>query len=180
MIVRIIVNTAVILLLAVIQTAFVSALDGWLNNLQLIIIYTLLLIAIDKKPLAYIYAFASGLVLGFFSLAPFGLYALSLLFAVFIVDMVFENIITNRSLYSFVMLCAVANVSYKIFLYSSWSIVAWLKFDIAPFVVNPNFWLLEFKSLLLNMIVMLVAYQGLSFISKKYQPRFLLGFNRYG
>lgn len=180
MIIRVLINVLVVILFALVQTSFISGLSSSLGGLQLAILLSLFFLAIDKKSLAFIYAFAIGLVMSFFSMAPFGLYALAFLLAVIVVDLVFENIITNRSLYSFIMLSVVANVSYKIFLYSFWMIISWLNYDLVPFVLDTNFWIFEIKILLVNMITMIVVYQALSYISKKYQPRFLVGFNRYG
>lgn len=180
MIFKILLHSLAIIVLAIIQSAGVSAFTGWLNDLQVFILAALLFLAVDKANLAFIYALGGGVALGFFSGLPFGLHLLALAGAVWTVYLVFENVITNRSLYSFALLALMANAVYKAFLYGFWYSLSWLNVDTALPLVDSRFWTLELKSLLLNLLITALAYQVLSFIGKKYQPAFLASLNRYG
>jgi hypothetical protein len=126
------------------------------------------------------YAFGIGLVMGFIGLAPLGLHALALVLAILAADLFFENVITNRSLYSFALLGLVANLAYKSILYSFWAGLDRLGIPGTAISFGSDFWSLEARSLAVNILMMALVYQVLIILSKKYKPAFLSGLSPYG
>jgi len=160
-------------LLALLQFSLVSALPWPWNNFNLLVvafIFAFLTVGRDK---AWLLAAAAGCFLDIWSFHPFGLSLLSLLFSAVIVYIILENVLTNRSMYSFLLLTAIAIIS-ETFLYNIFLIILdWSGSASKFFLFSVSFWEALAWSLLLGLLVVGLFFNLLAMASRKLHPFFL-------
>jgi len=101
------------LALAVFQAGLVSALPSWLGETDLVLTALVLILGFAGARTAYFWALGAGWILDVLSFAPFGANIAGLLLAAVLADFLLSNLFTNRSLYSFLMLGAIADACYE-------------------------------------------------------------------
>jgi cell shape-determining protein MreD len=174
MTIKIIINTILVLLLFITQTAFLTALPSGLKAINLILIVLILMIGLLNFKTAQWWALALGLLLDLYSFLPFGFFTLSLVINVYLINWLIKNIFTDRSLYSFLALITASLIIYELviqLLIFSWSIIS----EVAlPAAIDIIFW----KSMLViwgsNLITITIVFYMVSFLSAKLHPARLI------
>ncbi len=160
-------------LLALVQFSLVSSLPWPWNNLDLPIIAVIFSFLFFSRDQTWLLAAASGWFLDVLGFHPFGLALLSLLFSAIIIYLVLENILTNRSLYSFLLLTFIGLVAeaflYHIFL----AIFDWSGASQAFFLVNGAFWEALAWKLVLSLLIVGLFFNLIALASRRLQPFFL-------
>lgn len=158
-----------IIVIALVQISFISALPGWLDGFNVILLLLLFMIGLQNFEIALWWAFGLGLVLDFFSFSFFGAYTLSLLIVVVLIQFLLKNFITNRSLYSFLTACFFALFFYELFIWLFTSAPALFFADSVRTAVST--WLEgEIKVLAINLIAVPPIYFLVKKFSKKLKP----------
>lgn len=102
-------------LAALLQLSFIFPLATSLTYFNLVLLLLLLVLFFFDLSWAVIIALSTGLILDFFSFYFFGLHILSLLFTLAIAERLLSSWLTNRSLYSLLLLIAGSILIYNLF-----------------------------------------------------------------
>jgi len=171
---KIIFNIVLIIALAILQLSFFNSLPGWFSGFNAAIVAIIFILALGNFSLAFWWAVGLGIFFDVYSFSPFGFYLFSLVGMAVITNFLLVNFLTNRSLYSFMVLTIFALSSYKIFLYILNYLFKFFGANDLDLVIDMNFWLNEFKSLFVDLIAVIVVFYLVNFMSKKLKPVFLI------
>lgn len=171
---KIIFNIILIISLAILQLSFFNALPGWLSGFNAAIVAIIFILGLGSFGLAFWWAIGLGIFFDVYSFAPFGFYLFSLVGMVVVTNFLLVNFLTNRSLYSFLVLTIFAFSSYRIFLYILNYLFKFFGTNNLDLTVNMNFWFNELKSLSVDLFAVFVVFYLVNFMSKKLKPVFLI------
>ena len=171
---RVIANIFLVFLLATLQVSFVSALPAWFSNINLIIILLVFILSIKGFSYAFWWLIGAGVILEIYSFLPFGVYLFSLMFTVLLVNFLLVNFFTNRSLYSYLALSISAIFVYEFILYLLNYFLYYFSDNDFVLNINKSFFLEKFSVLVVNGFTVIVLFYIYNFISKNFQPVFLV------
>jgi hypothetical protein len=171
MILKIVINSILIIGLSLAQISFISGLPIPISYLNLILVALIFILGFADLNLAIWWALGTGFMLEIFSFLPFGIYLMSLCLTVIIANLLLNYFFTNRSLYSFVVLAALATISYKsIFNFSIFMSSFGDKYTVAG---GANFWVSILWQIVLNSLVTFIVFYILHFLGRNFRPVFL-------
>lgn len=171
---KIILFAATIILLSAVQLSIIKALPYPLAALNLFVVSLVFILLLAGWRSALWWSFGLGLVLDLYSFAPFGINLLSLAITLFAVNFLLTNFLTNRSLYTVVILSGAAYLVYEITVFVLYLSLAFWADDHLPQVFDLNFFSSQLFGLLLNLLVTILLFYFLNFISRRYLPFFLI------
>lgn len=171
---RIIANIFLVFLLAIFQVSFISALPAWFSNINLIIILLVFVLSIKGFSHAFWWLIGAGMILEIYSFLPFGVFLFSLMFTVLLVNFLLVNFFTNRSLYSYLALSISAIFVYEFILYLLNYFLYYFSDNDFILNINKSFFLEKFGVLVVNGLAVMVLFYIYNFISKNFQPVFLV------
>jgi len=163
-------------LIAIFQVSLISAWPsyfGQINLVLIVLIFTLFFFGSDSA--AWLVLIFGGW-LGLFYFQFFAFYPLILLATALVSQLLLKNWLTNRSLYSFLVLISVATVVYNI-------LAAALFYLFVPgygyfFLSASGFWLALLYQGAWSLLAALLLYHVAAALTKKLQPFFLEGQGR--
>lgn len=159
--------------LALIQFSLISALPWPWSNFNLAVIFYIFAFLALGRDQAWLLAAASGWFLDVWRFQPFGVSLLSLTLSALVVYLVLENVLTNRSLYSFLLLTAIGLFAETIFYNILLTIFDWSGAAGNFFLFNSAFWESLAWSLLLGLLVVGLFFNLLASASNRLKPFFL-------
>jgi len=160
--------------LALIQFSFISAWSSPWNSLNLVVVALVVSFLVFNKNEVLWLAFTSGTLLDVFAFHPFGAALLSLFLTAVALYLILENILTNRSLYSFLLLTLIGVVlealSYNLLLLIfDWSVSGGGRF----FLLAPSFWQNMLNNILISLFLMIIFFNLSVLVNRRLQPFFL-------
>ncbi len=108
-------NAILVIFFSMVQANFLTALPWPWNFFNLILSIAIFITVILNYYQGLWFALFSGLIIDLYSFLPFGTMTCAMLLTVIIVNSLFNNFFTNRSLYSLIILGFLGNVIYFIF-----------------------------------------------------------------
>ncbi len=172
-----ILSVVVIILLAIIlvvlQFSLISALPYPWYNINLLIVSLILVFLISSKEQAWLLALSLGYFSDLLSFQPYGAAIISLFFSAVIVYLILENWLTNRSLYSFLLLAVIGIVSERFIYYLFVFIFDWSGRVNGFFLFKAVFWESLAWSILAGLLIVIFSFHFLVLLSRKLQPFFL-------
>lgn len=162
------------LFLSIFQVAFISALPGWFNNINFLILVLVFILSLKGFAYSFWWAFGAGFILEIYSFLPFGVYVFSLCSAIMFANFLLINFFTNRSLYSYLAISSVAIFIYEFFLYFSNLLIRYFASSNFIFNINKNFFWDKISVLMINVLVMTILFYVINFINKNFKPVFLI------
>jgi cell shape-determining protein MreD len=170
---KILINLFFIVLVSIIQLAFINNLPGYFGSLNLIIVVLVFILALGGTRMALVWSTATGVFLDLYSFMPFGFYFIALTGAVIITGFLLNNFFTNRSVYSFVALTVFAVVFFQMFILVFEFIIGRVTgFDlIAPL---DDIVRLTGSVAAANIIATIILFYIMNLISKNFRPVFLV------
>lgn len=99
------------ILTPIIQISFFST-QNILTHLNLILCLSALLLFFNSRFLIY-FIIITGVILDIYSILPFPFTTMSLLLTIFFLNLLFKNLLTNRSLYSLILLGIIGTIAYN-------------------------------------------------------------------
>jgi rod shape-determining protein MreD len=171
---KIILLAAAVALLGAVQLSIIKALPYPFNAVNLVIISLVFVLLFADWRSALWWSFGLGLMLDLYSFAPFGINLLGLAGTLLIVNFLLTNFLTNRSLYSVLILNTVAYLVYEIIIYALYFGLVFLTGGQLPLVFDLNFLSGQLYGWLLNLIVAFLLFYFLNFASRRYLPFFLI------
>lgn len=169
---KIIANTFFIIGLGVLQIAFISGLPGWPSNLNLVLVVLIFILGFTGLNFAVWWSVGISLMLEIFSFLPFGAYLVSLSLTVVIANFLLGYFFTNRSLYSFLALVALATLAYE--LITNFITLIFIANNKYFFLAEPGFWVSILEQIVLNLLFTFFIYYLIHFLGRNLRPVFLI------
>lgn len=159
------------LVLSALQFSFISSLTGAFNQINIGLIVMMFILFFFGFRLAAFFIFFFGAFMDIFSFQYFGFHLISLTIAALVAYIISENWLTNKSLYSFWVLCLVISLIYSFtaaifaFLFSGFQ---------GEFIIfNFSFWRSLFYQSVWNLLAASVFFNIFISLAKKFKPFFL-------
>lgn len=163
-------------LLSLLQFSWVSTWAWPLSSINLPILALILSLLLFKPKRTWLLALAAGLSLDIISFGPFGAHSLSLLVSIWIASLILNDLLTNRSLYSFLLLSLLtlfANaILYQLFLL----LFDWGLSQSSFFLFQSSFWQILAWRILFSLLIVLLLFYVLVTLTRRLKP-FLLNKN---
>ncbi len=143
------------------QTALIKSLPGgvYLNLSLVVLIFLLVVFGLEQAWFCWL---TSGFLADLFSFKLFGFYTFLFCAILLLVYWLLSNVLTNRSLYSFLLIVATVTVIYDV--------ASWLVFGLPV----GNLLLIEGKHLFANFLATITAFYVVSWMSYSLKPVFLI------
>lgn len=171
MTVKIITNIILIISLAVVQIALISGLPGMANNLNLILVILIFILGFSNFNFTVWWTVGLGFMLEIFSFLPFGVYLFSLSLTIIIANFLLNYFFTNRSLYSFLAITALATFVYKLII--NLFILFFIEAGFISVMATSIFWFSILEQIGLNLLFTLIIYYIIYFLGRNINPAFL-------
>ncbi len=171
---KILFNAILIIFLFIWQIAFVSALPSWFSNINLILVFLILLLGFSSFKQTLLWAWPLGILLDMYSFSFFGLNIINLTIILLLANFLLKNFLTNRSLYVFLTIAFLVSFVYESLIYLEIYMINFLTGEKVFINFSTYFWFDEFSKIALNMFFVLVFFYLFGFFSKKFKPMFLL------
>ena len=166
MYVKIVVNIILISLVTLFDIGFISQLPYGISRLSLLPVLILFIFLLGNIRWAAWWVIVGGFILELYNFGLYGFHFLGLLLALVVIVILFERVMTNRSLYSVSVVGAAATLSYDLVLFFK----SYLE-------NNNNSWLLFLKLEIVNVLygiaVALLLFYLLNLVSRRLRPVFL-------
>lgn len=166
-------NILLVVLLGGLQLAAVQAWPYPFNYFNLIIVVLIFVLFLQGFKMAFFWSVGLGLMLDFYSFPASGINLASLIVAIAIVDFLFRNFFTDRSLYSLLTLVGAMYVIYQVNIFLGSYLLFFLTGASSMTSFSQQFFINQFYSLFLNSVAVILLYYLLNFLSKRYKPFFL-------
>ena len=160
-------------LIALAQIGFVGALPVWLSEFNLVLLILVFLLGFNKIKTVLFGGVGMGIIYDLYAFAPFGAYIISLTITIFLAYFLLENFLTNRSLYSFLVLTSFTVICFEIFSFIIINISSLIFNQEFLFVFSKTFFLYKIYGLFLNLFLMAIFLYLFNFFSPKFKPVFL-------
>jgi len=177
MVVKIIANILFIIGLGALQIAFISGLPGWFSSLNLVLVVLVFILGFASFNFAFWWSVGIGLMLEIFSFLPFGAHLITLSLTIIIANFLLNYFFTNRSLYSFLALVALATIAYELII-NSVSLI-FTQADQYFFFTGASFWISVAERICLNLLFTFLIYYLVHFLSRNLRPVFLIKSKKY-
>lgn len=161
-----------IILLASIQLAFIQALPLGFNYLNIVLVILVFILILFDLNLAILWWLLSAWLFDILSFNHFGVYLIVFTFSFIILYWLLINFFTNRSLYSTLFLIAIATLLHDLGLqFINWLLSFLTERNITS--MTMGWWIIEVKRLLFNIVLSIIFFYALNFISHRFRPVFL-------
>lgn len=159
-------------LIAIIQASSVSSFKGVVGALNLPLIALLFSLVFYRPAVFLVLASILGFWLDILNFEFFGLHLIVLSLTIYLLYLILTNVVTNRSLYSFLILAILGPVIYNLLLYT---IVALVPGGSEPgfFLVSGFFWKYLLWQIIWSAGFMLLFFNLANNLSKNLKPFFL-------
>ncbi len=161
-------------LIALFQIGFVGALSVWFSEINLILLVLVFFLGFNKLKTVLFWGAGMGLIYDLYTFVPFGAYIISLLITIFLAYFLMVNFLTNRSIYSFLILTSFAVFCFEFFSFIIINISGLIFNQEFLFVFNKAFFLYKIYGLFLNLFLMAIFLYLFNFFSPKFKPVFLV------
>lgn len=158
---------------AIFQTSFILALPSFYSAINLPLILVLFSFLLTKRKAILFLSLILGFWLDILSFNFFGLHIIVLVATVFVLDLIIENWLTNRSLYSFLMLSVLGAIFYSLILNLTALLVQGSATGMNIFIFSYYFWKQLFWQIIWNVVFMILFFNLANSLSKNLKPFFL-------
>lgn len=159
--------------LVVLQFSLISSLPYPWHSINLLSIALILVFLISTKEQAWLVAITLGYFSDLFSFQPFGAAIISLFLTAIIIHLILDNWLTNRSLYSFLLIVVIAVFSETLIHHLFIFIFDWSGQINSFFLFTASFWESLAWSILAGLLILTFSFNFLVIISRKLKPFFL-------
>lgn len=168
---QILILIVVILAIVLIQYSFISALPSPWRQFNLILVHLIFILFFLDFRISLLAAFIAGLFLDFLSFNFFSFYLILFLATLLLVQWILKNWLTNRSLYTLLVLMLSATIFYNI-------VAATLTYFLSAnstifFLSQASFWLTLIYQTMWSFLFSLILFNLAAVVSKRIKPFFL-------
>ena len=160
-------------LVALIQIGFVGSLPIWFSEINLILLVFVFFLGFNKIEIVLFCGAVMGLIYDLYAFTFFGAYTISFLITIFLAYFLLVNFLTNRSIYSFLVLTLFTVFCFEFFSYLVINISSLLINREFLSIFNKSFFVYKTYGLFLDLFLMLIFLYLFNFFSPKFKPVFL-------
>jgi len=171
---KILLNLILIIFLVFFQISFISSLPLQFSNFNFILVIIIFILVLINFKISFYWSIGAGFLLDIYSFFPFGFYLVCLSITLVFANFLINNFFTNRSMYSFLALTFFSTIFYVF----SFNLI---KFFLQVFTYQANFfifmkefWIKGAFQVLLNLILVVILFYLVNFVSHKLKPVFLV------
>lgn len=168
------INSILIIILVILQLSFFNSFDYPINILNIFLPVIIFIAIIFNYQLALYWSFFAGLLLSLFSILNFGIILISLILTVIIINFLFANFFTNKSLYSLLILGSFSLIIYNFLILVISLPLYFLRFNKFFFSLNWSYIMNLFWQILFALFILTVMFLTFKFLSKKLHSVFLI------
>lgn len=170
---KIIFNVIAISFLAVIQIGFISALPGWPAYANLAVVVLIYILGFWGLKYALVWGVGTAFILDIYSFSFFGLHSLGFLAALLLANFLLNSVFTNRSLYSFAAIAALAGLAYKLLLFLGVFFIDRLRGEAFANFFEYGFWRGAAIEIIMNIIIAVICFYILVYLGTSLKPALL-------
>jgi hypothetical protein len=158
----------------------VSSLPAWFANVNLVIIALIFIVGMGRSVLAFWLMLGVSFLMEIYSFMPFGIIILSMTVAYAIAYALLTYYFADRTLYSFLAITMISVFLYELFLLFFNYLINFLSRNGIEMSVDRWFWLSKFQGLAVDLILVLMIYHVINYLSRNLKPVFLIRKKYYG
>lgn len=171
---KIIIILISVISLSLAQVSFISALPFPFYEFDLLIIFLVFFRALFPG-LKNIWIFAlAGLIFDVFYIPVIDIFVVVWPLIFLICDFLSSNVFTNRSLYSFLATGFFVTIFYSLILNSAFYLFRVLSSEAGVFILDKGFWLALGSKIILNLLVIIICFYIINFLSNRLRPVFII------
>lgn len=170
---KILLNSFLLLATVALQKGFIASLPHFLNGTNLILISIVFILGIYGFWTAFYWTIGIGAILDIYSFVFFGNYLLNFMLVLFLANFLFAYLFTNKSLYSFLMIVFFGSIFFEISFTLFYYLEILLRKGDFDIVFDSDLIILKTFGILSNLIISLIIFNVLNFLSNKLKPVFL-------
>jgi len=166
-------HTILIIIFSLIQIGLISSFPNPFNHLDLILIILIFLHTFDDINLLFFWLILTSFILSLTSITPFGIEIFATWFTILISYFLFTQILTNKSLYSLIVITASMTLVKQIFIYL---FIGGARLFTETVYYSMTFYSLGttvFYAAILNLIGMIAIYYSIGIFNPKLKPYIL-------
>jgi hypothetical protein len=171
---KILLNLIFIIFLSLFQISFISGLPSFFNNINFVLVVIIFILVLTNFKFSFYWFIGIGFLLDIYSFLPFGFYLICLFITLLFSNFLLNNFFTNRSMYSFLALTFFSTCFY-IFIFNLIKFFLQIFADQTTFFIFiKEFWINFLSQISLNLILAVILFYLINFLSNKLKPVFLL------
>jgi len=170
---KIILNIFLLLALVALQLGLVTSLPYFMSGTNLVLISIVFILGVYGFWTALYWTIGVAVLLDIYSFVFFGDYLLSFLLILLMANFLFGFLFTNKSLYSFLMLVSFGYIFFEVFFIFFHYLEVFLQKGNFDIVFDGNFFTIKVIGLLSSLVVSVIVFNSLNFLTNKLKPVFL-------
>ncbi len=164
-------------LIAIWQISFLYQFNYFREHLNLVLVFAILLVVISSFKNGLIFALFAGLVLDLYSPFNFGILTVALLTTTFGINILFRKLITQKSIYSLLIVIIVGTIVYNFIILSLVNVFYWLDWSFLTIAFSTHFLYQILGQILLHSLVIVVFWISIKSVKKQIKSKFLFSSN---
>lgn len=160
-------------ILALVQFSFISALPFGLDNFNFALVVLIIILMVSSFRASLWWAIGLGFLLDVYSFLPFGVYLICFFLTILAANFLLSNFFTDRSLYSFIALIFLSSVCFNLLFYAFVYFLGIFGEEPAIVIFGKEFWENLAWQIFLNISAVFLLFYITSFVSKRLKPVFL-------
>lgn len=165
------------ILITIWQISFLYEFNYLREHLNLVLVLAILLVVISNFKNGFIFALFAGLVLDLYSPFNFGILTVALLTTTFIISVLFRKLITQKSIYSLLIVIIVGTIVYNFTIWSLTNVFYWLDWNFLTIAFSTHFLYQIFGQILSHSLVIVIFWILIKSIKKQIKSKFLFSSN---
>ena len=171
--IKILINAIFSIVIFIFQLSFLNSLPLYFHYISAVLITIVFVLSIGGIRDAFWWVIFFGVLADLYSFSVFGVYIISYLTVLFVLNLLLNNFFTNRSLYSFFILTIIAILIFEILSYLLIYLFSFIFNSEFLFDINLYLFIQIIIKIFVNLVAVMLIYYILNFISKKLKPVFL-------
>lgn len=168
-----IINTILIILLALFHVSFINTQRFPLNQINIILVFLVLLVFNNSKYSIY-FLMISSVVLELYSNYPFGLIFISFALTFFLIRWLSIEFFTNKSFYSSAMIFMIGITFFNLLLNGINEIFYRMNLNVFSFVKNGQCFSVFMSNIFLNLVIFIITSMFYKIFRRKMRTVFIL------
>lgn len=164
----------IILILNIIQVSFLNLASDGIAIVNIMILFLVTLVfSLELIPFLW-WSLVTGVIIDLFSPFPFGTTTIVIITTSIILQFLFKNFLTNRSLYTFVLLSMTGTLVYNFLLFAASYLLYSLNINQFYLLYGSRFWIGLIWQIVFNTIIAVIIFFSLRYITNRFQKQFLI------
>jgi rod shape-determining protein MreD len=165
------------ILITIWQISFLYEFNYLREHLNLVLVFAILLVVISRFENGLIFALFAGLILDLYSPFNFGILTVALLTTTFIINILLRKLITQKSIYSLLIVIIVGTTVYNFIIWSLINIFYWLDWNFLTIAFSTHLVYQIFGQILLHSLVIVIFWILIKSIKRQIKSKFLFSSN---